>query len=323
MPAAFSRITTVAKSEEDLSYMQNLRPLCDSLVEVKKMTKEHPLVPLAASVRRGIRADFAVSLEEMPDSNAKVVDIALNAMRAAEEEHGETEGGYLHTNHYMNSLSLQDTDASSIRPMAEFELRKVLFKNYLHHMKTLGELNSMPEITEVKIVRLSDAFLRGTSSERIAEHLSLYGSPLTNAELQDGFYALFEPEVKLVGDFMQQTPRFSSKKHKKQLKKWLDTYLLDELELNVKTRCVFMWVGDEWKEIRSLKDTDTEPTGSLLWSRREYFEEGLCVSKGMCDGYMKKIRLTDMEKQDWRTTVLRGWAFFFGICTLDSIVCGF
>lgn len=310
------RITKVKKSEDELTYLQRLRPLCESLVEVKKMPKDHPVVPWAESVRSVIFRELADA-----QTNDEKIDLALKAINDADIEHNEVAGGYAHTTTFMKSALLANTDQEVIRPMAELELRKLLFKNYLIHIRTTGISNSMASISDAKMIRLVDAFLRGTSSERLVEHLSLYSSPMTNAELQDGFYALFEPEVKLVGDFLQQTAQFSSKKHKKVMKKWLDTYLLDDLELNVKSRCVFVWVGDAWKEIRSQKDDDTEPTGDLLMSRRKYFEEGVGIAKGMCDSYLKKVRLTDFEAQEWRTNVIRGWGFFLGICALDGIVC--
>lgn len=311
----YNRITKVKKSDDELQYLQRLRPLCESLVEVKKMPNDHPLVPWARTMRSILFKGLADAR-----SNDERIDIAINAIHEADKEHNEVVGGYAHTNTFMKSALLANTDQELIRPMAELELRKMLLKNYLIHIRTSDISQSMALISDAKMIRLVDAFLRGTSSERLAEHLSLYSSPMTNATLQDGFYALFEPEVKLIGDYLQQTTQFSSKKHKKIMKKWLDTYLLDDLELNVKSRCVFVWVGDAWKEIRSLKDDDTEPTGDLLVSRRKYFEEGVGIAKGMCDSYLKKVRLTDYEAQEWRTNVIRGWGFFLGICALDLVV---
>lgn len=305
------------KSTEDLEYLQYLRPLCESLVEVKQMPIDHPLIPWARSVRMAV----ADALESAKTNDEKI-DVALKAIYKADEDHTLKSKGYEHTQTYMKSALLANTDQAVIRPMAELELRKMLFKNYLIHLQTTGMSSAMPPISDTKLIRIVDAFLRGTSSERLAEHLSLYSSPMSNAALQDGFYALFDPEVKLIGDFLQQTPQFSAKKHKKIMKKWLDTYLLDDLELNVKSRCVFVWVGDAWKEIRSLKDTDVEPTGDILISRRKYFEEGHGIAKGMCDSYIKKVRLSDHDAQDWRTNVIRGWGFFLGICAIDGIITG-
>ena len=147
----------------------------------------------------------------------------------------------------MSAFSLPSGDPKVIRPMAELEMRKTLLGEYLHETKKAGGTWVMDDITDIKALRLIDSFLLGTSSERIAEHLSLYQSPLTCATLQDAFYVLYEPEVKLVGDLMSSAPRFGVKAHKKPLKSYLSTYLLDELELNVKTRCVFVWVGDSWR----------------------------------------------------------------------------
>ena len=319
--AIVERVTNLVKlkdSKEDIKWMQDLRALCDSLTEVKKMPKNHPLIPWTADVRRL----FRVKAKSMHgESNEVFVDSILSAMEGADKKHGEEQlKAYVHINNYMGALSLPDGDPKAIRPMAEFEMRRTLLKEYLLETKKSGATGVMDNLTETKALRLIDTFLLGTSSERIAEHLSLYQSPLTCATLQDAFYVLYEPEVKLVGDLMTTTPRFGVKAHKKPLKSYLSTYLLDELELNVKTRCVFVWVGDSWREMKAIDDKDVEPIGDLLRTRRLYFEEGAGVSKALCDGYISKMRLMDYENKDWRTTVMRGWVYFFFICAADTFL---
>ena len=321
--AIVERVKNMVKlkdNKEDIKWMQDLRALCESLTELKKMPKNHPLVPWAADVRRLFREEMKTVHQP---SNEVVVDSVLAAMDGADRKHGEEQVKvYTHINNYMGAFSLPDGDPKLIRPMAEFEMRKTLLRQYLLQAKEAGAIGVMDDISETKAMRLLDSFLLGTSSERIAEHLSMYQSPMTCADLQDAFYVLYEPEVKLVGDLMTNTPRFGVKIHKKALNSYLSTYLLDELELNMKTRCVFVWVGDSWREMKSIDEKDVEPTGDLLRTRRLYFEEGAGVSKALCDGYISKMRLMDFEAKDWRTTVMRGWAYFLFICTADNLLVG-
>lgn len=321
--ALVERVTNMVKvktSEEDIKWMQDLRALCNSLTEVKKMPKNHPLVPWAADVRKLTREEIRGGGHVR--NNDGIVHSILTAMESADNLHGEEQKPYGHIHNYMNAFALPGADPKAIRPMAEFEMRKLLLKYYLLQTKEAGATGVMDEITETKALRLIDSFILGTSSERIAEHLALYHSPMTCAGLQDAFYVLYEPEVKILGDILNATPRFAVKRHKKPLKNFLSTYLLDELELNVKSRCVFVWVGDSWRELRSIKDDDVEPIGDLLRTRRQYFEEGEGVSKALCDSYIGKMRVADYEAKEWRTSVLRGYAFFFFICGLDTVISG-
>jgi hypothetical protein len=71
----------------------------------------------------------------------------------------------------------------------------------------------------------------------------LYGPQLHQDTLQIAYYTLFEPEVQTVANIL---PLYPFQRHQKQTKinnKLASTYLLDKLELNTKTRCVFAWSG--------------------------------------------------------------------------------
>jgi hypothetical protein len=75
-----------------------------------------------------------------------------------------------------------------------------------------------------------------------SEHIEFFGDKFTQYQLQDCFYALYEAEVATV-----LTAFLSIKKLKKQdikkIKAFARVFLLDKLELNVKSRCVFSWSG--------------------------------------------------------------------------------
>ena len=81
-------------------------------------------------------------------------------------------------------------------------------------------------------------------SHRIVEHLQLWSSRslLTQNRLQEAFYAIYEPEIAtsldLFCEFKKDDPNYV-----KRVRKFSSTYLLDKLELNTKSRCVFCWSG--------------------------------------------------------------------------------
>lgn len=64
----------------------------------------------------------------------------------------------------------------------------------------------------------------------------------TQGILQSTYYSLLEPEVATVTE-AARTVLEASKDHIKTIKKVTPIYLLDKLELNVKSRCVFAWSG--------------------------------------------------------------------------------
>lgn len=65
---------------------------------------------------------------------------------------------------------------------------------------------------------------------------------LTSMDLQELFYAMLEPEVHIASKTFLML-KGTHKDHKKKLEVYCKTYLLDKLELNKKSRCVFAWSG--------------------------------------------------------------------------------
>lgn len=72
--------------------------------------------------------------------------------------------------------------------------------------------------------------------------MKLYGSKFNNPQLQDCFYTLYNAEVECVSGVFAQL-KDKHKHHKKGMNKHSRNYLLDTLELNTKSRCVFAWSG--------------------------------------------------------------------------------
>ena len=75
-----------------------------------------------------------------------------------------------------------------------------------------------------------------------AEHMKLYGKKFNNPQLQDCFYTLYNAEIECVSGVFSQLKN-KHKHHKKGMDKYARNYLLDTLELNTKSRCVFAWSG--------------------------------------------------------------------------------
>ena len=92
-------------------------------------------------------------------SNEVVVDSVLAAMDGADRKHGEEQAGS--TRILTTHISLPDGDPKFIRPMAEFEMRKML-RQYLLQAKEAGAWK-MDDIRDQGYASL-DSFLLGTPS---------------------------------------------------------------------------------------------------------------------------------------------------------------
>jgi hypothetical protein len=73
--------------------------------------------------------------------------------------------------------------------------------------------------------------------------MHMYGPTFTQNTLQSCFYTLYNAEVDSTVHALTNLPLAAMKEHKKALPKSARVYLLDKLELNSKSRCVFAWSG--------------------------------------------------------------------------------
>ena len=73
--------------------------------------------------------------------------------------------------------------------------------------------------------------------------MKLYSKQFTNQQLQDCFYTLYNSEVECVSLIFSEI-KDKHKQHKKGMEKYAKNYLLDNLEVNTKSRCVFAWSGE-------------------------------------------------------------------------------
>lgn len=238
-------------------------------------------------------------------------------------------------------------DLETIQLLAETELRVKLLHKYLVDLlpvfrkdETLSRTGDSKEaattrfagnLNEKAVLSLIDSFLLGTASERLVEHMKLYKSPFSPGSLQDCFYQIFEAEISVVSNIFLTFDTFEGKKNNKKakaFKKWMDTYLLDGLELNMKSRCVIAWAeGDNHQHrpgtedaFRVMKETDTVTQMEAIVSRKKYFPEGLEISNHMVKKYVEELRKKDYDKGDFRKKAVQGLIFWIGICTIDGAI---
>lgn len=177
--------------------------------------------------------------------------------------------------------------------------------------------------------------------------MSLQGANFNQFKLQESFYDLFEPELESCRRAFMSVKTLQ-KHHKKKFPKFSKDYLLDKLELNVKSRCVFAWSGVatiEYVFIRLLLiwlmdsifpcSIDSEYTGfkplpddhvilaeDALRSRQLYFKEATTVASGFMTDYCAEMRIMYEDRRDFYATVRNGVIFIVGTCLLDWLVCG-
>ena len=157
------------------------------------------------------------------------------------------------------------TDFADNRTALESSIRLRLLQLYVQRVKAAVQEGDIPATaldSGIKCASLVDAVLRGSPSERFAQHIRLYGSELTPWQTQSCFYSLLEPEVDtVIGYWLGEMERAVThpkgakltpaqkndaalfKEHNKKLAVFAKTYLLDRTELNVHARCCFAWTG--------------------------------------------------------------------------------
>ena len=69
--------------------------------------------------------------------------------------------------------------------------------------------------------------------------------------------------------------------------KFSKEYLLDSIELNVKTRMTFHFADPSFKGFTPYPETATLPLENVCDSRRRYFPEGLTLGADFADAYLK------------------------------------
>ena len=190
--------------------------------------------------------------------------------------------------------------------------------------------------------------------ECIIAHLRLYGPQMAPWQLQNSFYLLLGAEIDAICSYWLKdlgtytlpgkvTPTSTptsptptpvppadaaevklgaqlDKEHAKKIAQFRAEYLLDRLEVNVKSRCVFAWTDPHFRGFKPVEETQLAAVEDVLVSRRMFFPEALSVGKQFVMDYVGNRRTHYNEKREFRRNAKLGAWFLLGTCVLDIIV---
>jgi hypothetical protein len=74
--------------------------------------------------------------------------------------------------------------------------------------------------------------------------LEVYGKSFNVSELQNCLYGLYDPEIEAIKSILLAN-ELKNKNFNKAVEKISRSFLLDNLELNSKTRCIIAWSGEK------------------------------------------------------------------------------
>lgn len=227
-----------------------------------------------------------------------------------------------------NSTEITPAKKLELDMMIETGFRLHFTKEYFARMQKAFDDNELDQdlISSSRACRLLDSIMLGNSSERIQEHIGIYGikNPnLTQDQYQGCLYALYEPEVETVAARMQSLNYLEDKKMKKKkvIPKVAKTFLLDNLELNTKIRCMMAWSDPDYTGFKPLPDDHSVSVEELVKARNDFFEDGAKVGEKFVEEILTQRREFYNQKQETRSTMVQGVLFFTGTCLLDWFVC--
>jgi hypothetical protein len=215
--------------------------------------------------------------------------------------------------------------AGVARPRALAAFKLLALKKYCEGMEAAlqeGYVVVRPSKLAAPLFPLIDATLLGTGSERLVEHMRLCGETFTQQQLQSSLYLALEPDVAAAAEVMLEQPSMDKKK-RKELDKYAKTYLLDVVELNVKSRCVFNWSSPKFLlngGVKPVEDDDTLVVGDLTAGRHEFFPEAASTVAMFHKDYTGKRREVYEKKRQNNKTMWNGIYFFMGTMVFDFVV---
>ena len=215
--------------------------------------------------------------------------------------------------------------AGVARPRALAALKLLALKKYCEGMEAAlqeGYVVVQPSKLAAPLFPLIDAALLGTGSERLVEHMRLCGETFTQQQLQSSLYLALEPDVAATTEVLLEQVSMDEKK-RKELDKYAKTYLLDVVELNVKSRCVFNWSSPNFLlngGVKPVEDDDTLVVGDLTAGRHEFFPEAASTGAMFHKDYTGKRREVYEKKRQNNKTMWNGIYFFMGTMVFDFVV---
>lgn len=141
----------------------------------------------------------------------------------------------------------------------------------------------------------------------------------TQLQLQEALYATYEPEVAACSELFCVLQK-DDPKYVKKVKRYASTYLLDKLELNTKSRCVFCWSDTGFSGFKALPDEHEISVDELLRARREFFKEGEEIAATLMKDITAEQRLMYYDREEFREQRNWGIVYFLVTCILDTVV---
>ena len=303
-PWTWARFQKQPKKTEDLDLLQRVADICRSLDHIP-YSDTHPIHDIAKGLVSKIEA------QKEDNDIQKMLEILSDDISATCE------------NFQQDLTELPD---AIFGDSTRFDtgLRVFLYKNYISNVKKAidsGEL-AADAFNHSKLVGLTEAILRGSGDERLVLSLKLFavdGVNMSPPLLQESLYSLYEPEVETCMNVLLGMQGLH-KDHTKKLPKFTKTYLLDILELNSKSRCIFCWSDPNFEGFHMLPDTDTKTVNELLECRRKYFGDMTRVGFKYVDAYRIERDLYWVDKNEFDENMRYGFIFFILTCIADYFI---
>ena len=139
----------------------------------------------------------------------------------------------------------------------------------------------------------------------------------TQGLLQSSYYSILEPEVATASEACKLVLA-SSKDHVKAIKRITPIYLLDKLELNVKSRCVFAWSDPKYAGYQPLDDDQVVAAQHILQRNLEFFPESTSLGKEFVLKYISERQMKYHDTNETTSNLKYGAVFFVVTCIIDQ-----
>lgn len=147
---------------------------------------------------------------------------------------------------------------------------------------------------------------------------------MTSFTLQSCFYTLLEPEIIVVSKAylsVHQSNQKVYKKFEKNISKFTNSYLLDTLDLNTKSRCVFAWSDPEFNGFKPIPDDRSLNKQFLLDGIDKYFKEAEDIGHKFISDLIGERRMYYEDNREFSSTIRYGVVFVICTCMIDWYIC--
>lgn len=302
------------QQEEEISRLRALSSLFSSL-DSPPLDHSHPLRAISLQVKERVGTNELGTQQMSFLEKIKRVEEVLSER---EEENRKVFESY--------PLSEKDTENTKQKyTELQTSLRLINLQYYCKNLLEMkqSDQDALPlKVPPSHVKFIIDSFLLGTGAERVSGHLRMIGAgnlPFTQAVLQSTYYSILEPEVAIASEAAIKILE-SSKNHVKSLKKMAPIYLLDKLEVNVKSRCVFAWSDPKYRGYEPLDDDQVVLAEDIYKGSHYYFPEAASVGKHFIEKYISDQQMLFYDINENRTNLRYGVLFFIATCIVDNVI---